>query len=116
MSILVFRLETKDKGYGPWCDYGSHRTDRWSNMGRIMPSPNEDGIYSFFADEYRHGCIGITQLKEWFAEFVEDLQSRFCIRMYQVPDTRYRVGGHQVIFCIKDAVLVEEWPVEVLAN
>lgn len=110
-TAIVYRVEHKRTGDGPWTHYG------WSGFRSYdghtpgdLPPPCEDGLGWPSSCEHC-ACASVSKLKRWFHDpHLRDLEEGgFVVRRYRVPRNMIRRGRHQVLFVREHSDVVGEY-------
>lgn len=117
--MLVYRLENKETGYGPWAEW-----DQMSKMLKIIPwtfdAPNHDSMwdvpgYEKFCTRVktawkRFGATSQRELEHWFGyrPFLEAIYYIADIKIYSVAKQHTVIGARQCCFNSEYATLVRK--------
>ena len=102
--MLVYRVETKKFGWGPYCYNGydgpklrQPKIDTGSRSNR--PMAYDDGI-GRYPDDHRFGFLSPKLLKKWFLskDRKELKKSGFVCNVYRVPKKDVVIGRKQLVF------------------
>lgn len=115
--MIVYRVEyiVGDKTYGPYvASVHTGNTDvrnacnYFKNHSAMMREPNEDGI-AILPHSHVVGCATIVDIFEWFARWSLErlLKAGFTLSQYEIPRDKVLVGGYQVGFNRKNAILIK---------
>lgn len=116
--MLVYRIESKKFGWGPYCRY-------WSDESRSVklvvpdlasdrnPTPWTDGIKKtglYNNETYRHGFIDTKKLRAWFVgkERRALKKAGYVCNVYRIPKKHVLEGKKQVVFPVKEAKFVKK--------
>lgn len=110
--MLVYRVVDED-GKSPYY-YGLCKSIgmpvSYSNQ---HPDPSDDVLGGWVQPWEYCGFHSLQQLHWWFGDWFEELDAAGAVvRVFEVDEQYVRKGLRQVVFCLEEAVLVEEMTFE----
>lgn len=107
---VVYRVEHKDTGLGPYCRLGGlavARTRHTAQDGRCF----YDGRYRpVTLSELQHGCRSAGALRRWFGRRgLKELRAKgYVVVKLRVDDASFKAMG-QVVFDRSTAIVLDTW-------
>lgn len=113
MEVILYRLEHKDSGLGPFLGKDRSLVNK-INMGNVFnygnllryPRPEDDKfIDRWITREERVACKSIEQLKYWFEDWFEKLKpDGFIVVKLTIDDRDTTYGKHQVLYIYEEVL------------
>lgn len=106
---LVYRVESRSKGIGPYKSVGRAMTSELPEPDRDMSFPILD--YSRMDREHMFGAPTKATMREWIDEPKVLRSHKYVVRKFRVPVDKVVASQIQCIFKKKDAQCVAEYDI-----